>query len=483
MSGAGIRILHSYFIDHFEENVFFSGTLGERERGPIPLFRQNCHDPKEYDFLVFSVVSEDLYPNIVKLLRDSGIPVRYENRGPDDPIVIGGGKPVMANILPIRDIFDAIGIGELEALIPAFREIARETTDRDAVREQLAQQPGYHVPAFGNQVERVSADEIHLPKPYLFCGTPGLEKTLDIEVTRGCRHACTFCQAQVMDHPYRERSADEFEAYLDYLLKQKPDPEYVKLIGLSAMEHSQIERLLQAVYDRGLKSRFSSNRVDRLYDMPEIHQYLAKKQRFGVEVGGEAEREQLGKYFGNQQVFGLIEQLNGYEDIETITLMFIIGIGDSRKVEDRRVQRIIELIDKAYDLCEHDLDINISIFIPETFTFLEDETMPNMAFIRRKWNEIMRNIPDEISRINPDDTVDHFYLCGIFSRGGPELLASLERAYENDLGWRDGFEHWERVFDSLGIDWEEIIYSTARKPWRESDAWCIPHAAPAVQSD
>lgn len=484
MAGTGIRILHSYFSGRFKQNVFFSGTLGERDAGPIPLFRGNDHDPKEYDYLVFSVVSEDLYPNMVKLLRDRDIPLRCEDRGPDDPIVIGGGKPVMANILPIKDIFDAIGIGELESLIPPFCDIAEtQPVDRELIREELAAVDGFYVPAFDNQAERVASDEIHVPKPYLFSGNPELEKTLDIEVTRGCRHSCTFCQAQVLDHPYRERSADEFEEYLDYLLEHKEDPEYVKLIGLSAMEHSQIKELLEIVYDRGLKSRFSSNRIDRLHEMTDIHQYLAKQQRFGVEVAGEEARGQLGKYFGNKQVFELIEQLNRVQDISKVTLMFIIGMTDDREEEDRRVRRIIKLINEAYDICDHKLDINISIFIPETFTYLEDMTMADMDYIRQKWDEIMAEIPNEVGRINPDDTIDHFFLCGIYSRGGEELLDALERAYELDLGWRHGFEHWEQVFESCGIDWEEIVYSSDQKPWRDTDNWNIPNAVPPVGAE
>ena len=88
----------------------------------IPLSAHESGDAiSEFDIVAFTLQYEMCYTNVLMMLELGGIPERADERGDDDPIVIGGG-PCAYNAEPVADFFDIFSIGEGEEALP---ELAR----------------------------------------------------------------------------------------------------------------------------------------------------------------------------------------------------------------------------------------------------------------------------------------------------------------------------------------------------------------------
>ena len=70
---------------------------------------------KNFDFLGITLQYEMCYTNVLQVLELSQIPLHSEERGEEDPIVIGGG-PCAYNPEPLAPFFDLFYIGEGETV-------------------------------------------------------------------------------------------------------------------------------------------------------------------------------------------------------------------------------------------------------------------------------------------------------------------------------------------------------------------------------
>ncbi len=157
MSHLGIQILYDMlnrFDDTWCERVYSPWTDLDkimRERN-IPLFALESQEPvKNFDFLGITLQYEMCYTNILQILDLSQIPILSEERGDDDPIVIGGG-PCSYNPEPIADFFDIFYIGEGETqyrlLLDTYKDNRKNGKTREEFLYRAAQIPGMYVPRF-----------------------------------------------------------------------------------------------------------------------------------------------------------------------------------------------------------------------------------------------------------------------------------------------------------------------------------------------
>ena len=97
MSNLGMMILYDMFNkreDVWCERLFSPWTDLDKvmRENKIPLFALESQDPvKDFDFLGITLGYEMCYTNVLQLLDLSGIPLKAEQRGEKDPLVIGGG--------------------------------------------------------------------------------------------------------------------------------------------------------------------------------------------------------------------------------------------------------------------------------------------------------------------------------------------------------------------------------------------------------
>ena len=209
----------------------------------------NPQDPvKEFDFLGITLGYEMCYTNVLQLLDLSGIPLKTEERGEEDPLVIGGGACAY-NPEPLAPFFDMFYIGEGEisydALFDAYKENKAEGGSREDFLLKAAKIPGIYVPAFYDVtykedgtiasfapnrpgvpavVEKqlvldMEKDYDRLEAPVV----PFIKATQDrvtLEIQRGCIRGCRFCQAGMICRPTRERNVETLKESARVMLEK-----------------------------------------------------------------------------------------------------------------------------------------------------------------------------------------------------------------------------------------------------------------------
>ncbi|MBO4390834.1 MAG: B12-binding domain-containing radical SAM protein, partial [Lachnospiraceae bacterium] len=157
MSHLGIQILYDMFNqreDLYCDRVYSPWVDMDKvlRENQIPLFGVESQRPvRDFDFLLITLQYEMCYTNILQVLDLSGIPLEAEERGEEDPIVIGGG-PCSYNPEPIAAFFDIFYIGEGETryymLMDLWQKMKAEgKTKREFLLEAGRQIPGLYIPA------------------------------------------------------------------------------------------------------------------------------------------------------------------------------------------------------------------------------------------------------------------------------------------------------------------------------------------------
>src|SRR5579863_806092 len=109
-------------------------------REGLPLFSVDTHRPvREFDILGISLQSELQYTNVLNLLELAGLPVYAKDRGPEFPLVLGGG--VNASYPePLAEFFDVLILGDGEDAFPIVIDLVKEfRRDREGLLAAIAE--------------------------------------------------------------------------------------------------------------------------------------------------------------------------------------------------------------------------------------------------------------------------------------------------------------------------------------------------------
>ena len=117
--------------------------------GEKPLSVESGRPLGAFEVVFFTLSFEMDYPNVVAMLRDSGIPLDPKERGRGDPLIVGGGVCVMANPEPMSPFFDLFIMGDVEACLPPFieRYLEARKRERGEVLDELSSWPWVYNPA------------------------------------------------------------------------------------------------------------------------------------------------------------------------------------------------------------------------------------------------------------------------------------------------------------------------------------------------
>ena len=119
MSHLGMKILYGLFNEMdgvWCERVFAPWIDMEQEMRAhhIPLYALESGDPiRTFDFIGFTLQYELSFTNVLNMLDLAGVPLKTEDRGEGDPIVVAGG-PCACTPEPLADFIDLFFIGEGE---------------------------------------------------------------------------------------------------------------------------------------------------------------------------------------------------------------------------------------------------------------------------------------------------------------------------------------------------------------------------------
>lgn len=484
-------------------------------RESIPLFVLESMSPvKDVDLLGITVPHELAATNILELLDLSGIPLRAEDRGEKDTLVIGGG-PSIYNPEPFAPFFDAVVIGDGEEVITRIVEVLTEARNEGRTRveklETLATLTGVYVPSFYGTTETAGVSvvqSIHpgAPMPVERAILEDLESVpaltepvvpymdvvhdrLSVEIMRGCARGCRFCQAGMTYRPIRERSADTIVTAATEGLRRTGYDE-VSLMSLSSTDHSCIapvlSRLNTVLEDSGKNISLPSQRLDSFG--VEMAQLVAGGKKGGLtfapEAGSQRLRDVINKNVTEQDLVDAARAAfaNGWMRLK---LYFMIGLPTET---DEDVLAIAELVKRVLEVARDEIpgdrrgglmvSVSVAVFVPKSVT-------PFQWFGQIPHDEVLRRVR-LLQGAMPKRNVQFRY----HDTGTSRLEAAISKADRRgadliEMAWREGarfdawsdefdFDRWSRAATSIGVDLDEWAQRSfdvdGPLPWDHIDA-------------
>ncbi|MFB0508519.1 MAG: TIGR03960 family B12-binding radical SAM protein [Thermodesulfobacteriota bacterium] len=511
MSHMGLQILYSILNSRDDiacERVFAPWIDMEailRSKG-MPLVSQESGMPlRDFDVIGFSLQYELSFSNVLNMLNLSSIPLVADERDENYPVILGGG-PCTFNPEPMAEFFDAILIGEGEEAILEIADIVlrwkESRGDKRALLMELSRIPGVYIPSFytvqynpdntvaeikplAKEVGRVrkrlirDLDTIEHPIRPVLPFMKIIHDRLTVEIARGCKRGCRFCQAGFTHRPYRERSLDQVEGIIHKGLAATGYEE-ISLLSLSPGDYSCIRELLTDVMAQyeGEKVAISlpSMRIETLTQQMMDQILRVRKTGFTLapEAGTDRLRDVINKGVEEDRLFETTWHLSerGWQSVK---LYFMIGLPTEREEDLRAVADLSGRLRfvRGRDKTSIHVNTSVSTFVPKAHTPFQWEPQIPLGDILERHTYLKSKLREQGVRLKWQDPRMSL-LEGVFARGDRRLSRVLMEAHSLGCrfdGWGEHFQFdlWKRAFDSCGLSMES--YANRRRTFSEVLPW------------
>lgn len=477
----------------------------------LPLFSLESRRPlKAFDIVGFSLTYELSYTNVLNMLDLGGIPKRSAERSDRDPIVIAGGG-ASYNPEPMAEFVDAFVIGEGEEvtgeIIEAYRNVIRRTQGagrREEVLRALAAIEGVYVPSFyevdynpdgtirkfasrdsaarATIKKRVVKDFEHVfyPVDQVVPYIQIVHDRITIEIMRGCKHACTFCQAATLYRPCRERSVERILAIAEEAYRSTGHDE-ISLLSLSSGDHSRIADIITglnaAFRQRAVSVSLPSLRIeDALQGLPLLIAEVKKSTlTLAPEAGSVRLRRSMNKNIDIDKLFtALAESFKaGWRKVK---LYFLIGLPTETDDDIRAIAQLVKDVSEAKRAVDGRAALvtaSVNALIPKPHTPFQWEAMASAEEITRRRNLLRASVTSKSVDVD-FHSLEMGIIEAVFSRGDRRLGAAIAAAWEAGGrfdGWRDhfNFSRWCAALEKAGLD--AAFYVTRPRDYSEILPW------------
>lgn len=427
-----------------------------------------------FDIVAFSVSFENDYPNILKILKLSRIPLRSFERNSVHPLVIMGGVCAFFNPEPVADFFDISFIGEAEEMLPEFLDVYKSSVDRSEVLKNSMTIGGLYVPRFysisydkgGKILGRFASEGAPdiIKRRYLkditnsgittSIVTPETEFSdmYLIEAMRGCPWSCRFCLAGHVYNPLRKK---ELQALGDEIRLAHTKTKRIGLIGSSLSDYPDIKEVLKIP---GVDFSITSLRASA--KSAEMVGLLRGRKSISIapEAGTERLRIVINKKVTEEDILKTSELIFS-KGIETLRLYFMVGLPTETR-ED--IVGIVNLVKKIRDAApKGNITLSIGTFVPKPFTPFQWHSMENPSEVKERL-KMIKNALLLIKGIKVfHDVPKYAYMQGLFSQGDRRV----SKAVEEMLRYQD----WRKATEAAGI--KEDFYIFRKKDFNEILPW------------
>lgn len=410
-----------------------------------------------FDVIAFSVSFENDYPNILKILRMSRIPLRSSEREDVHPLLIMGGACALFNPEPVADFFDICFIGEAEEMLSGFMEAYKNAENRADLYEKALRIEGLYLPGFyeisyspdgrilrrktlGNARERIKrrfVEDIsgYKFRPSIITSETEFSNMYLIEAMRGCPWSCRFCVAGYIYKPARKKNLGTLEEEIRNAISVT---ERVGLIApsLSDYPHTKDVFCIEGV-DFSITSLRASRKSAELIGFLKGH----KSVSIAPEAGTGRMRAIIDKKITEEDIIETSRLiLSG--GIETLKLYFMVGLPTE---DEKDIEGIIALVQKIRGISSRgNIVLTLSTFIPKPFTPFQWHSMEKIEVVKMRLKLIKKElIPIKGVRVF-HDVPKYAYMQGLFSRGDRRISTVLEKMLS--------IEDWRKACGGAGID-------------------------------
>ena len=498
MSNLGFQVVYRLFneIDGVAcERAFLPDRedIGGYEKGKIPLVTlETGRRLIDCDVIAFSVPFENDFPNIVKILDLSGIPIYSSERGDDMPLVAAGGVTAFLNPEPVADFMDCFIVGEGEAVLPAFVAsfIKNQAEGKMAALDSLGTLPGIYIPnnydvkyaPEGEVVSYTAKDGAPKSVRRVWLSVEELEKSRGgsgitakdtefgdmalIEVGRGCGRGCRFCAAGFIYLPPRERKTQDLSREFDEAIS---NGKRIGLISPSLADHPDIEGICRYISENKGSTSISSVRADRLDEgyLGYIKDAGQKTVTIAPEAGTERLRSVINKGLSDEDILGAISTI-AREAIPNIRLYFMIGLPSER---DEDIEGIIDTAIACRDRFIDEsrihgtvgkITLSVNSFVPKPFTPFQWHPMEDLKTLKSKLQRITKRLRREANIEVICDAPKLTHIQGLLSRGDRRVGRIVEA-----VSRKGG--NWKAAIKEIGID--PGFYTTRERSEHELFPW------------
>jgi radical SAM family uncharacterized protein len=474
----------------------------------VPLFSVDTHRAAgDFDVLAFNLSAELVYTNLLNLVDLAGVPVRNDDRAPDDPIVIAGGHCTY-NPEPLAEYVDAFVLGDGEEVVGEIADVVGAwkrggRASRGAVLRELATIDGVYVPSMydveydGRYLraviprhpdvpavvdKRTVADlaEWPYPKHQLVPLIEVVHDRLNVEIFRGCTRGCRFCQAGMITRPVRERPEEQVRTMVREGLRRTGYDE-VALTSLSSADFSGIEGVVAGLVNDqegtgAVSVSLPSLRVDAFSVgiASEIQKVRRTGLTFAPEAGSWRLRQVINKLIVEDDLYSAVDAAFS-QGWRRVKLYFLTGLPTEM---DADTLGIADLARQVVDVGRRhtkqaSCTVSVGGFVPKPHTPFQWFGQNGVDELRRKISllrDALRGSRAQLKWHDPDAT----FAEGIASRGDRRIGRVIERV------WREGgtFQEWSERFtldrwlaamhaEGLEPDWYVTRHRTREEvlPW------------------
>ena len=301
---------------------------------------------------------------------------------------------------------------------------------------------------------------------------------LSMEIARGCKRGCRFCEAGFIHRPYRERDPKGIEKTIHDSL-ERTGYEEVSLLSLSAGDYSSIGPLLSNLMDRFEPRRvavsFPSLRVESV--VGRLAEEVQRVRKTGFTIAPEAGTERLRRVINKDVDEGVL--LQGLSELfskgwKNIKLYFMIGLPTEREEDLKGIVNLSRQIVSVGQRQKVHPNVNVSVstLVPKPHTPFQWEGQIPLEEMKER-----TLLPEGRGKAEPPPfqmaiTPPQFFGGDFFERR-PAALQVLMEAHRLGCrfdGWSDQFRFplWKEAFEKAGA---EMDLGTRKRRFEDPLPW------------